>query len=220
MSKVGVVLSGCGFLDGAEIHESVCTLLALDKRGAEIVCTAPDIPQYHHVNHLTGEAHDHGTRNVLIESARIARGEIIPLSKFKAADVDAVILPGGYGAAKNLCTLGIDGPNCKIDSDVKRVILETLQQNKPLGAICIAPALVAKAVESTKYNLKLTIGNDEGTAGAIQTLGSTHVNCVVDDIVIDDDYKVVSTPAYMLGPNIAKVCAGIDKLVEKILSMI
>lgn len=220
MKKVAVVLSGCGYLDGAEIHEAAITLLALDKAGAEIVCAAPDIPQFHTVDHITGEPVEHGNRNVMVESSRIARGDIIPLAELKAADVDAVIFPGGFGAAKNLCTFGIDGPGCKIDPDAKRVILETLDSQKPLGVMCIAPALAAKAVEGTGYKLTLTIGNDEGTASAIESLGAVHQDCTVDEIVYDDVNNVVSTPAYMLGPSIAPVAKGIEKLVEKVLNSI
>lgn len=220
MKKVAVVLSGCGYLDGAEIHEATITLLALDKAGAEIVCAAPDIPQYHTVDHIGGEPVEHGNRNVLSESSRIARGEIIPLSELRASSVDAVIFPGGFGAAKNLCTFGIDGPDCKIDPEAKRIILETLDSGKPLGVMCIAPALAAKAVEGTDYKLTLTIGNDTGTASAIESLGAVHKNCPVDDIVIDEVNNVVSTPAYMLGPSIAPVAKGIEKLVEKVINSI
>jgi len=220
MKKVAVVLSGCGFLDGAEIQESVVTLLALERAGVRSICAAPDIDQHHTINHLTSEAHDHAKRNVLAESARIARGEIIPLENLKIADVDAVIFPGGFGAAKNLCTLAFDGPACKIIDEVKRVILETLGAKKPLGVICIAPAMAARAVKGTKYSLKVTIGNDAGTAGAIEAMGSKHVECAVDDIVFDKANKVVSTPAYMLGPSVAPVAAGIEKLVAKVVSLI
>lgn len=220
MKKVAVVLSGCGYLDGAEIHEATITLLALDKAGAEIVCAAPDIPQFHTIDHISGEPVEHGNRNVLLESSRIARGEIIPLAELSASSVDAVIFPGGFGAAKNLCTFGIDGPDCKIDPEAKRVILETLDSGKPLGVMCIAPALAAKAVEGTGYRLTLTIGNDAGTAKAIESLGAVHQNCPVDDIVFDEVNNVVSTPAYMLGPSIAPVAKGIEKLVEKVLNLI
>ncbi len=220
MKKVAVVLSGCGYLDGAEIHEATITLLALDRAGVKSICAAPDINQYHTVNHLTGNPVEHGNRNVLLESARIARGEIIPLADLRMSDVDGIIFPGGFGAAKNLCTFGIDGPACAIDDEAKRVILEALAAKKPLGAICIAPALVAKAAQGTEYHLTLTIGNDRGTAQAIESLGAKHQNCPVDDIVYDAERQVVSTPAYMLGPSIAHVAKGIDKLVEKIISLI
>lgn len=220
MKKVAVVLSGCGFLDGAEIHESVVTLLALDRAGVRIICAAPDVDQYHTINHLTSEPQEKCSRNVLMESSRIARGEIIPLENLKIDDVDALIFPGGFGAAKNLCTLAFDGPDCNINPEAKRVILETLDQNKPLGVMCIAPAMAAKAVQGSKYSITVTIGNDAGTAGAIVAMGSKHVDCAVDDIVYDAENKVVSTPAYMLGPSIAPVATGIEKLVDKVLSLL
>ena len=220
MKKIAVVLSGSGFWDGAEIQEAVLTLLALDRAGAKTICAAPDIQQYHTVDHVSGQPAEQGSRNVLLESARIARGDIIPLADLKIDDVDAVIFTGGYGAAKNLCTFGIDGPDCKIEAESKRVILETLAAHKPLGVMCIAPALAAKAVEGTDYKLTLTIGNDQATAQAIESLGARHVNCAVDDIVVDETNKVVTTPAYMLGPSISFVAKGIDKLVEKVLSLI
>lgn len=220
MKKVAVILSGCGYLDGTEIHEAIVTLLALDQAGVEIVCAAPDIEQYHTVDHISGNPVEHGNRNVLLESARIARGEIIPLSQLKVEEVDAVIFPGGYGAAKNLCTFGIDGPDCKIDPDAERVIIETLKAKKPLGVMCIAPALAARAAKGTEFQLTLTIGSDAGTAEAIESLGAKHQNCPVDEIVYDEKNKVVSTPAYMLGPSIAHIARGIEKLVEKVISLI
>ncbi len=220
MKKVAVILSGCGVYDGAEIHESVVTLLALDKAGAKIICAAPDILHHHTINHITGNPIEGEQRNVLLESARIARGDIIPLSDLRIADIDAVIFPGGFGAAKNLCTFGIDGPDCKINPEVKDLILQTLDAGKPLGVMCIAPVLAAKACEGSKYRLTLTIGNDQSTAQALETLGAKHKDCSVDDIVVDEEHKVVSTPAYMLGPSISYVAKGIDKLVNKIIDLI
>jgi enhancing lycopene biosynthesis protein 2 len=220
MKRVAVVFAGCGYLDGAEIHEATLTLLALDRAGVKIICAAPDIPQYHTINHLNNTPMEHSERNVLLEGARIARGDIIPLAKLKVDDFEALIFPGGYGVAKNLCTFGIDGPSCQINSDAKRIILETLQAGKPLGVMCIAPALAAKATENSDFHLTLTIGNDENTAKAIEALGAKHQNCTVDNIVYDPKHKVVSTPAYMLGPNIYQVSRGIEKLVAKILSLI
>ena len=220
MKKVAVVLSGCGYLDGAEIHEAVVTLLALDRAGVEIVCAAPDIEQYHTVNHLTGDPVEYDNRNVLLESARIARGEIVPLSQLKVEDVNAVIFPGGFGVAKNLCTFAVDGPDCKIDQDAERVVIDTLKAKKPLGVMCIAPALAARAAKGTEFQLTLTIGSDAGTAEAVESLGAKHKNCPVDEIVYDEKNKVVSTPAYMLGPGIAHIAKGIEKLVEKVVNLI
>ena len=215
--KVGVVLSGCGFLDGAEIHEATLTLLALDRAGAEIVCIAPNSDQMHVVDHGAGAPVEGAARNTLTESARIARGEISDIATVKGSDFDAVVFPGGYGAAKNLSTFAVDGPACSVNAEVDRLIREVFAAKKPLGFICIAPAVGAKVLG--EFGVKLTIGNDPGTAQAIEALGAKHVDCAVDDIVIDEDHKVVSTPAYMLGPSIAHVAKGIDKLVEKVLEL-
>ena len=216
MPKIGVVLSGCGVMDGSEIHESVLTLLALSKAGAEAVCMAPDTDQFHVVNHLTGqEARER--RNILVESARIARGKIRDMKDVKAKDVDALIFPGGYGAVKNLCTFATDGTNCKVNPDVARLVKEVYQAGKPIGAICIAPALMAKIFEGA--GIQLTIGKDPGTAQALEKLGQTHKPCEVNKIWVDSRHKIVTTPAYMLAQNITQAWEGIEKLVQEILSL-
>lgn len=214
--KVGVLLSGCGVFDGAEIHESVLTLLFLDKAGAEIICMAPDT-EFDVVNHLTQKPGGE-KRNVLIESARIARGNIRNLKDVKAPDLDALILPGGFGAAKNLSDFAVKGPESTVQPDVKRILQEMLSAGKPIGAICIAPATVAKALADKKP--EVTIGTDAGTAAAIEKTGAKHKSCSVDMIHIDQKNKIVSTPAYMLGPGIKDVAVGIEKLVNQIVSMI
>ena len=216
MLKVGVVLSGCGVMDGSEIHESVLTLLALSKLGAEAVCLAPDVPQKEVVNHLTGTAVKE-TRNVLVESARIARGKIKDIKTVHASDVDALIFPGGYGAAKNLCSFAADGADCSVQPEVARLAREVHAAGKPIGAICIAPALVAKIFEGVA--VKLTIGHEKETAGQIQKLGHEHVDCGVLEIVTDSKQKIVSTPAYMLAQNLSEAYAGIEKLVIEILTI-
>jgi len=213
MATIGVVLSGCGVYDGAEIHEATLTLYFLDKAGADIRCMAPDVPQMHVIDHRAGEPVD-GERNVLVESARIARGEITDMAAVTARDVDAVIFPGGFGAAKNLCDFAVAGAGCTVHPEVTRLITEMKQAEKPLGFICIAPVIAAKVLGAT-----VTIGNDEGTASAIQSMGGTHVVAPVDGIVIDKENRVVSTPAYMLGPTISHVARGIEKLVTQVLSM-
>lgn len=216
--KVGVVLSGCGVYDGAEIHESVITLLALDKAGAKIVCMAPDAPQMHVIDHAKGEPVEGDTRNVLIESARIARGEIKSMKDVRATDLDALIFPGGFGAAKNLCTFAVAGVNCKVHPEVERLVEEFHHAKKPQGFICIAPVLAAKILGH--HHPKLTIGNDQGTAQAIEKMGGKHITCKVDEVAIDEVNKIVSAPAYMLGPTIAPVARGIEKCVEAVLKMI
>lgn len=217
--KVAVCLSGCGFLDGAEIHEAVLTLLALDEAGAEIICCAPDVPQADVVNHARQQPEAGASRNVLAESARIARGEIKKLSDVRAADIDALIFPGGFGAAKNLCTFAKDGPDCQVNSEVERLVGEMIEARKPIGAICIAPAMIARVLGKRDLHPKLTIGNDAGTAGAINAMGGQHVDCRVTEAVTDENLKVVTTPAYMLGPGPKHVRAGISKCVAEVLRL-
>lgn len=215
--KIGVLLSGCGVFDGAEIHEAVLTLLTLDRAGAEIICMAPDINQLHVVNHITQEVTGE-KRNVLVESARIARGEIRNLKDVPASDLDALIMPGGLGAAKNLSDFAIKGPDASVHPEVKRILQEMVSAGKPVGAICIAPATLTKALSGKKP--EVTIGNDQQTASAIEAMGGTHKTCTVDMIHIDQKNKIVTTPAYMLGPGIKDVAVGIEKLVNQIMSMI
>lgn len=220
MPKVGVVLSGCGVFDGAEIHEAVLTLYFLQKNGAETICMAPDIEQLHVVDHLRGEVASGEKRNVLTESARIARGNIKNLTDVKVSDFDALIFPGGFGAAKNLTDFALKGSDCGINSDVLRIVRETVLAKKPLGAVCIAPVVIAKALAGTGIKASVTIGDDAGTAQAVEALGTAHVNCPVKDFVADEDNKIVTSPAYMLGQSIPEVAEGIEKTVKKLLAMI
>jgi enhancing lycopene biosynthesis protein 2 len=178
---------------------------------------APNVRQMHVVDHVKGEPASGETRNVLAEAARITRGAIVDVKSVKAADLDALILPGGYGAAKNLCTFATEGVKLQVDPDVERLVRDMATAGKPLGFICIAPVIAAKVLGSRK--VKLTIGNDPATASALNALGAIHVETPVDQIVVDQKNKVVSTPAYMLGPSIAPVSAGIEKLVSAVLEM-
>ena len=212
---VGVILSGCGFLDGAEIHESVCTLLALDRRGATIRCFAPN-KEFDVINHRTGEPTGE-RRNALEESARIARGEIEDVAHAKALDLDAVVLPGGFGAAKVLSDFASAGDKCEVDPDVARLLRDCHGAGKPIGAICIAPAVIARALGEHKPSL--TIGNDRGTAEALVHMGCEHTDCTTTKFVIDRKNRIVSTPAYMLGPTIKSVQEGIEKTVDEVLNM-
>jgi len=216
MKKIGVLLSGCGVYDGVEIHEAVITMLALDRNGAEIVFMAPDIEQHHVVNHLNGDATNE-KRNVLIESARIARGNIENLQHVNASDIDGLIIPGGFGAAKNLSDFAIKGKDADVNPDVARIVNEMVATGKPVGAICISPAVLAKILENR--NPEVTIGNDYGTAEAIEGMGGVHIACTVDNIHIDHANKLITTPAYMLGPGINDVAKGIEKLVEALLKL-
>lgn len=215
--KVGVVLSGCGVYDGAEIHESVITLLALDRHGAEAVMCAPDVPQMHVVNHLTGDVAENETRNVLVESARIARGAITDVKNVAADDLDALILPGGFGAAKNLCDFAVSGADCEVNPDVAALVRAVHSQGKPVAAVCIAPALLAKVLGDEAP--ELTIGNDAGTAGALETMGAAHVECPVHEFVVDTQRKIITSPAYMLAQKISEAADGIEGTVEALLDM-
>jgi len=217
MPKVGVVLSGCGVMDGSEIHESVLTLLALSRAGAQAVCMAPNHDQLHVINHLAGQEMKE-KRNVLVESARIARGKIRDLKEVKEKEVDALIFPGGYGAAKNLCTFAVDGTDCKVHPEVARLVREVHRAGKPIGAICIAPALMAKIFEGA--GVELTIGGDKQTAQALTKLGQKHHECGVHEIWVDSRHKIVTTPAYMLAQSIAEAWEGIEKLVREVLNLV
>ncbi|MBN1932006.1 MAG: isoprenoid biosynthesis glyoxalase ElbB [Desulfobacterales bacterium] len=217
MPKIGVLLSGCGVYDGTEIHEAVITMLELDRAGADIICMAPNVDQYDVVNHLNGRPTDE-KRNVLIESARIARGDIKDIQDVKASDIDGLIIPGGFGAAKNLSNFAIKGKDSAVNEQTKRLINEMAAANKPIGAICIAPATLTKALGNK--NPEVTIGNDPGTAEAIEAMGGRHKVCTVDMIHLDNKNKLVTTPAYMLGPSIKDVAIGIEKLVKQVIELV
>lgn len=216
--KVAVILAGCGFLDGAEIHEAVSTLIAIDRAGATYQVFAPDKPQMHVIDHRRQEPSQGESRNVLVEAARIARGNALALRELKMADYDAVILPGGFGAAKNLVDYAVKGASCGIDADVERVLREAHALKKPIGAICISPVIVARALGAEHHPL-LTIGVDEGTASDLAKLGARHQQAPADGIVVDEANRVVSTPAYMSAGRITEVFDGVSKLVERVLGM-
>lgn len=219
MKKIGVVLSGCGVYDGSEIHESVLILLAIDKAGAEAVCMAPDIDQMHVINHLTGKE-EQGSRNVLNESARIARGNIKKIEDIKASDIDALVFPGGFGAAKNLCDFAVKGADCTVLTNISKLVCEMIDAKKPVGAACIAPTVLAGIFkDENRIKPSLTIGNDKETTQAIEAMGSTHVNCPVKEFTIDEKNKIVSTPAYMLDARISDVAAGIEKMIKAVIDL-
>lgn len=220
MPKVGVVLSGCGVYDGAEIHESVITMLALDRAGAEKIMMAPDIDQLHVINHLNGEEMDGDGRNVLVESARIARGDIKSISEVTESELDALIFPGGFGVAKNLSDYAMAGTDCTVNPEVVRLTRAVHKAGKPIGVMCIAPTMMAKILNLDSISADLTIGSDEKTASDIQSMGSNHIVCPVQGVIVDKDKKIVSTPAYMEAKNMAEAADGIEKLVAEVLKMI
>ncbi|SCA56459.1 isoprenoid biosynthesis protein with amidotransferase-like domain [Candidatus Terasakiella magnetica] len=214
MTKVAVVLSGCGVFDGAEIHESVLTLLAIERAGASYQCFAPDMEQHHVINHMTGDEMDE-KRNVLVESSRIARGDIKPLAEYKADEFDALVLPGGFGAAKNLSSFAFEGADCTVNGDVETALKATRTAAKPIGALCISPAVLAKVFG----DVTLTIGQDEGTAQAIEKLGCTHAPTNHGEITVDQAAKVVTTPCYMLDANIAQIAEGAQACVDEVIKL-
>ncbi len=209
-----VILAGCGHQDGAEIHEATLTLWAIHKHGADFQCYAPDIKQHHVLNHITGQEMSE-QRNVLIESARIARGKVAALATFSPDSVDALVLPGGFGAAKNLCSYAFDGPDCTVQPDVARAIRAMHQTGKPIGALCIAPVIVARVLG----DVTLTIGQDTGTAGHLAAMGAKHQPTREGEIAVDEANRIVSTPCYMLDSRIDQVAGGIDKLIAAMLRM-
>jgi len=217
--KVAVILSGCGVYDGAEIHESVITLLALSRAGAEVVIAAPFGEQAQVVNHQSGEVAASERRRIEVEAARIARGTVVDLATLHATELDAIIFPGGFGAAKNLCSYAFDGPGLKVHPEVERLTLELARAHKPIGAMCIAPVATAKVLAGAGLKVKVTIGDDPTTSAHIEGFGATHQRCAVDEIVVDRQHKVVTTPAYMLARSIKEAAAGIEKLVGAVLEL-
>ena len=215
MKKFAVVLSGCGVFDGAEIHEATLTMLAIAQQGATYDVFAPDIEQHHVINHITGEETNE-KRNVLVESARISRGNIKSLDRFWAVDYDAIIFPGGFGAAKNLSTLAFDGADAKVNVDVENVVKAMYQSGKPIGALCITPAVIAKILG----NIEVTIGNDEETVQAIEKMGGKHKEAGHGEVVIDKENKIFSTPCYMLDASIEQVYEGAYNVVKEMLKAI
>lgn len=214
--KVAVVLAGCGVYDGAEVNEAVLTLLALEEQGAEYQCLAPDIEQMHVVNHLTGEVAEGESRNVLVESARIARGNVLSLAGADAGDYDALLVPGGFGAAKNLSDFAVKGDAMTVQEDFLQFARAFHQAGKPVGLICIAPAMAAAIFGD---GVQCTIGDDAETAAAITAMGGEHISCPVDKTVVDSERKLVTTPAYMLAGGVLEAYKGISSCVKDVLGL-
>jgi len=214
MKKFAVVLSGCGVFDGAEIHEATLSLLAIVKQGCRYDIFAPDVQQHHVINHLTGEEMDE-SRNVLVESARIARGKISDLKQFKPAAYDGLLFPGGFGAAKNLSTWAFEAADAAVLPEVEEAIKGMVQLGKPVGALCISPVILARVLGA----VSLTIGDDEGTAEAIESLGATHVDTTHGEVVVDPDHNLVTTPCYMLDATIDQIALGADNVVDAMIKL-
>ena len=220
MNKVGVVLSGCGHQDGSEIHEAVFTLHALEKAGAEAIIMAPDMDQFHVINHLNGNEDLYESRNILVESARIARGKVVDVATVSGHQLDALIFPGGTGMAKNIFDYSMAGINCTVISDVQRLVVEILEADKPLGAICIAPVMVAKILEFLGRTGTVTGGFNVEINNDIKAMGNNTIEVGAEEIVIDKENKIITTPAYVEAKSMNESFTGIEKLVNKVLDMI
>jgi len=210
MKRVAVLLSGCGNMDGSEIHESVSALIALDSSGWDIVYTAPDIPQKRTVLYTDGKRSE--SRNSLQEAARIARGRIRPLTPELADEVDAVVIPGGLGAAMTLCDFAEKGSGCTADPGVAKFIERAHGAGKPIAAMCIAPVLVARCIPGAT----VTTGTDPKTAKLIEEMGCHHVECSTEEAVTDTEFRIVTTPAYMKAKGPAQVYRGAVRMVEEL----
>lgn len=220
--KFAVVLSGCGVFDGSEIHEAVCTMLAIEQSGATYQCFAPNTWQARTIDHFTGHASaiagDEDNRNVLAESARIARGEVKDLVEFKARDFDAVVFPGGFGAALNWSDFAVKGAECEVNQEVKRAIEESYQAGIVIGAMCIAPTVIARVLG--RHGIEITIGQDEKVAAGVEKMGARHKNCTATEVCVDSDNKIVTTPCYMLTKSLKDICEGTRNLIDEMLELI
>lgn len=212
MKKIAIILAGCGVYDGAEIHEAVMTMYAIAKNGAQYQLFAPDIAQHHVVNHLTG-AEMPETRNVLVESARIARGNIKSLTSLDMRDFDAVVFPGGFGVAKNLCSFAFKGADCEVHPQVTKVVREALSLRKPIGALCISPVLLAKILG----DVTITVGPDEGDAANVKAMGAKHIATKHGEVIIDEKHRIFTTPCYQLNSTIVQIAEGADNIVKAML---
>ncbi|MGD0582505.1 MAG: isoprenoid biosynthesis glyoxalase ElbB [Bacteroidales bacterium] len=213
--KFAVVLSGCGVYDGAEIHEAVLTLLAISNNGGVYQVFAPNVMQHHVIDHLTGEVMKEN-RNVLTEAARIARGKIKPLIDYRVSDFDAIVFPGGFGVAKNLCSYAFDSIDMKIDRVVEKAVKDTYAAGKPIGALCISPVLITKILG----HIEVTIGNDAATAADIQAMGGDHKEKKSGEIMIDRKNKIVTSPCYMVDATVSEIAAGADKTIKALISLV
>ncbi len=214
--KFAIILSGCGRADGSEIHEATCAMLAIDCLNAQYQCFAPNIEQAVVVNHLTGEPQDE-KRSVLIEAARLARGHILDLKDYHPQEYDGIVFPGGLGAVTNWCDFSVSGVSCDVDFGIRKAILDSVKSNVVIGAMCIAPVVIAKVLGSR--GVHVTIGNDIGVASAIKKTGAVHEQKQATQVCIDENLKVVTTPAYMLASSIKEVCEGADNMIKAMLKL-
>lgn len=226
--KIGVLLSGCGVYDGSEIQEAVFTLLAIEENGAEAICFAPDKDQVQVINHLDGKIEKGEKRNVLKESARIARGKIKSINKTSIDDFDALVIPGGFGAAKNLNSWAFDGPECEIDHAVKHIIVDMINAKKPIAALCMGPTVIASALQGTGIGTKLTVGTDKekspydikGISNGMESVGVMSVMKTIREICVDEENKIVTAPCYMMEASISEVRKNTKDAIDKLISFI
>ena len=214
MKKFAIILAGCGVYDGAEIHEAVMSMYAVMKNGAEYQVFAPDIAQHHVVNHLTG-AEMPESRNVLVESARIARGNIKPVAELNLRDFDALLFPGGFGVAKNLCSYAFEGADCSVNPEISILIKEAVSLRKPIGALCISPVLLAKIMG----DVTITVGPDEEDAANVKAMGANHIATQHGEVIIDDKHRLFTTPCYQLKSTIVQVAEGAENIVKAMLKV-
>jgi len=219
MAKVGVILAGCGVYDGSELGETIVTLLELERAGIDYQCVAPNMKQMHVMDHLRGEEQEE-ERNVLVEAARITRGNVVDIAEFSSDDFDALVIPGGFGVAKNLCDFAVKGADCSVNPNVEKMVLGMVDGGKPIAALCIAPAMMARILGGSGKKVKLTIGNDADVSAAINTMGAEHVECAVDDCVVDSDFKVITTPAFMAASCVSEAASGIEKTISTLAGML
>ena len=225
--KIGVIFSGSGVYDGTEIQEGVFTLLAIKKVGAEAICFAPNIDQHHVINHITGEEMNE-TRNVLVESARIARGDIQSLDQFDASKLDALVIPGGFGAAKNLTGWAFTGPDADINEQVKNAILSMVTSKKPVAGLCMGPTVIAKALENSNISASLTVGTTEAPSPyeidaisqGMEKTGAIAEMKTVEEIAVDPENKNVTAPCYMMEADILQIRNNVQKAIDELVKLV
>ena len=225
MKKIAVILSGCGNRDGSELQESLSLLQAIDRRGWQYQCFAP-AGMFEVVPHIDvqddeeeGTVLDMEQRDIFVESARIARGNLLPLEQYSADDYDALALPGGMGAARNLSTFAFDGPRMEVMDLVTDAILATYRAHKPVVAMCIAPMVLAKVLG--RYEVELTLGPDDNQASQVaKGFGCKVRACGPTDVCVDSEHKVLTTPAYMAASRISEIFAGAENMVAELEKML
>lgn len=227
MKNIAVILSGCGVYDGSEIHESVFTLFSIDVLKGKYQCFAPNILQHHVLNHVNGEEMNEN-RNVMIEAARIARGNIMDVSIYDPENFDALVIPGGFGAAKNLTKWAFQGPDGEINENIKDAILQTIKANKPIVGLCMGPTVIAKALEGTGISAKLTVGSSTekspydiaAISGGMEKIGAQAEMKSIREFSYDVENKIITAPCYMLEGSISEVQRNIHQTIEKLFEII